>query len=148
MQLGAKLLQKPEKVRKTPLNLTASSRSRALSPARRGISLRTGAAGDPSLRLNSGSAQDDALYGGLGIGVKMAGVIPKSPRFLQRVEGSPCARMLPGDPSLRLNSGSAQEDALVWRTGNRRQNGWRHPEEPALSPAGRGTSLRVTESGL
>jgi hypothetical protein len=41
------------------------------------------------------------------------GVIPKSPRFYQRVEGSPVAHsVVAGDPSLRLKNGSAQDDAI------------------------------------
>jgi hypothetical protein len=41
------------------------------------------------------------------------GVIPKSPRFYQRVEGSPVAHsVVAGDPSLRLKNGSAQDDAV------------------------------------
>ena len=41
------------------------------------------------------------------------GVIPKSPRFYQRVEGSPVAHSVgAGDPSLRLKNGSAQDDVI------------------------------------
>ena len=41
------------------------------------------------------------------------GVIPKSPRFYQRAEGSPVAhRVVAGDPSLRLKNGYAQDDDI------------------------------------
>ena len=41
------------------------------------------------------------------------GVIPKSPCFYQRAEGSPVARsVVAGDPSLRLKNGYAQDDAI------------------------------------
>jgi len=41
------------------------------------------------------------------------GVIPKSPRFYQRAEGSPVAHsFVAGDPSLRLKNGYAQDDAI------------------------------------
>jgi len=44
------------------------------------------------------------------------GVIPKSPRFYQRAEGSPVAQSLvEGDPSLRLKIGYAQDDAIDQR---------------------------------
>ena len=44
------------------------------------------------------------------------GVIPKSPRFYQRVEGSPVAHsVVAGDPSLRLKNGYAQDDAVDGR---------------------------------
>jgi len=40
------------------------------------------------------------------------GVIPKSPRFYQRAEGSPVAHsVVAGDPWLRLKNGYAQDDA-------------------------------------
>jgi len=41
------------------------------------------------------------------------GVIPKSPRFYQRAEGSPVAHsVVTGDSSLRLKKGYAQDDAI------------------------------------
>ena len=44
------------------------------------------------------------------------GVIPKSPRFYQRAEGSPIAHtVVAGDPTLRLKNGFAQDDAIVER---------------------------------
>jgi hypothetical protein len=40
------------------------------------------------------------------------GVIPKRPRFYQRAEGSlPAHSIVAGDPSLRLKTGYAQDDA-------------------------------------
>jgi hypothetical protein len=44
------------------------------------------------------------------------GVIPKRPRSYQRAEGSPLAQsVVAGDPSLRLNNGCAQDDAMEKR---------------------------------
>jgi len=41
------------------------------------------------------------------------GVIPKSPRFYQRAEGSPVAHsVVAGDPWLRLKNGYPQDDAI------------------------------------
>jgi hypothetical protein len=41
------------------------------------------------------------------------GVIPKSPRFYQRAEGSPVAHsVVTGDPSLRLKNGYTRDDAI------------------------------------
>jgi len=57
--------------------------------------------GDPSLRLKSGSAQDDAV------------LVGKEPS-LRWVAGMSLSRgrmPVKGDPSLRLKSGSAQDDA-------------------------------------
>jgi hypothetical protein len=47
------------------------------------------------------------------------GVIPKRPRSHQRAEGSPVAHSVAaGDPSLRLNNGFAQDDAIDERRGH------------------------------
>ncbi len=45
--------------------------------------------------------------------LNLRGVIPKSPRFYQRAEGSPVAHsMVAVVPSLRRKNGCAQDDAI------------------------------------
>ena len=62
--------------------------------------------------------------------VIMKDVIPKSPRFYQRAEGSPVAQRRSGDRSLRLKNGYAREPALSEVEGN-----LLFPSQPELTRA-------------
>ncbi len=66
---------------------------------------------DPSLRLRSGSAQDDASSSWLSTAQRRMNAAFRTPRFHQRAEESGVERIRTArDPSLRLNGGSAQDD--------------------------------------
>jgi hypothetical protein len=59
------------------------------------------------------------------------GVIPQSPRFYQRAEGSPVAHsVVAGNPSLRLKNGYARDDAIDERRGHQK---FKMSHDPALT---------------